>query len=93
MASPGSADESVSRRIHAEQIRLLYAHAPSGAWASLFVALLLGFVLWQTVPRPVLSIWLILLGATIALRLALTAAFQRCPALAEAAQSWAARYT
>lgn len=93
MASPGSADESVSRRIHAEQIRLLYAHAPSGAWASLFVALLLSFVLWQTVPRPVLSIWLILLGATIALRLALTAAFQRRPALDEAAQRWADRYT
>lgn len=93
MASPGSADESVSRRIHAEQIRLLYAHAPLGAWASLFVALLLGFVLWQAVPRPVLSSWLILLGATLALRLALTAAFQRRPALDGAAQRWADRYT
>ncbi len=93
MAPVDPTDDLVSRRIHAEQVRLLYAQAPLGALASLFVAPLLAFVLWKTIPSPVLLTWLILLETTIAIRLMLTVAFQRRSDPDDTVERWADRYT
>lgn len=93
MVPPDRPHDLVARRIFVEQVRLLYAQAPLGACASLFVAPMLALILWQVVPRPVLLTWLILLEATIAIRLALAVAFQRHSDLEDAVERWADRYT
>ena len=90
---PDPAADQRTRSIHNEQVRLLYAQAPLGTAASLLIALMLALVLWDTLPRAVLAIWLLTLAIPILIRLALTAAFQRCPDPDAAAERWAARYT
>lgn len=92
-APPDPATDPIAWRIRAEQVRLLYSQAPLGATASLFVAPLVVLVHWQVVPHPVLLAWLVLLEASILIRLALTAAFRRDPDSESDAEIWASRYT
>lgn len=81
------------RSIHGEQVRLLYAQAPLGVVANLFVAPILALVLWDMLPRAVLAIWFLALAAATLGRLALTVAFQRRPDPDADAKRWAVRYT
>ena len=93
IAIPNPTTDATARQIRAEQVRLLYEQAPLGAAASLLIAPLLALVLWGILPRAVLAIWFLALAATILVRLALTAAFQRRPDPDADPERWAARYT
>lgn len=88
------AADPVARRIHDEQVRLLYAQAPLSAAASLLVAPLLTLISWQVLPHPVLITWLALLEVIAFARLALTAAFRRRASSGSATtiERWANRY-
>ncbi len=90
---PDLAPDTIARRIHAKQIRLLYAQAPLGAVASLLVAPILALVLWEAIPGAVLLSWLALLEITVLVRLALVIAFQRQSDRDTASDHWATRYT
>ncbi|MBK7983581.1 MAG: GAF domain-containing protein [Candidatus Competibacteraceae bacterium] len=93
IAFSSSANDLISQRIYTDRVRLLYAQAPLGVVGSLFVAPLLAFILWNTVPHSILVIWVLFLETTVAIRWALTVAFQRRAAGAEAIERWAERYT
>jgi signal transduction histidine kinase len=90
---PGLLVDMLGRRVRTEQVRLLYAQAPMGAAASLFIAPMLVLVTWNVLPQPVLVAWLVMLETTALARLVLTVAFHRCPDPDAAAERWAARYT
>ena len=84
--------DPLARRIHAQQVRLLYAQAPLGSIASLLIAPMLTLILWDVISHPVLLIWLTLLEATLLIRLMLTVAFQRCPHADDDPARWVTRY-
>ena len=84
--------DPLTRRIHAQQVRLLYAQAPLGSIASLLIAPMLTLILWEVIPHPVLLIWLTLLEATLLIRLTLTVAFRRCPQVDDDPARWATLY-
>ena len=81
------------RDIRDEQIELLYAQAPLGVMASLLIAPLLALTLWNALPRTILVAWLLVLEATVLVRLALIVAFRRRAVPDADAESWATRYT
>ena len=57
--------QSTPAQIQAEQVHLLYTHAPAGFVASLVNAGLVAFILRHTIPSTVLASWLIaLIGVT-----------------------------
>ena len=84
--------DPLARRIHAQQVRLLYAQAPLGAIASLLIAPMLTLILWEVISHPVLLIWLTLLEVTLLIRLTLTVAFRRCPHADDDPARWATCY-
>jgi signal transduction histidine kinase len=84
--------DPLTRRIHAQQVRLLYAQAPLGFIPSLLIAPLLTLILWEVIAHPVLLIWLALLEITLLIRIALTIAFHRCPQVDDDPARWATRY-
>jgi len=92
-APSGQPADALDRLAQTEQIRLLYAQAPLGAVANLLTAPILAVVAWEDFPRPVLIAWLLALAATVLLRLALTAPFQRPLERDADAERWASRYT
>ncbi|HCK79912.1 MAG TPA: ATP-binding protein [Candidatus Competibacter sp.] len=93
VAFSSPADDLIFQRIYADQVRLLYVQAPLGVVGSLFVAPLLAFILWNTVAHSILVIWVLFLESTVAIRWALTVAFQRHAAGDETIGRWAERYT
>ncbi|HOW76890.1 MAG TPA: ATP-binding protein [Candidatus Competibacteraceae bacterium] len=84
--------DSLDRRIHAQQVCLLYAQAPMGFIPSVLIAPILTLILWDVIPHQVLLIWLALLETTLLIRIALTVAFQRCPPVDHDPVRWATRY-
>ena len=92
VATFNPATDATARQIRIEQVRLLYEQAPLGAAASLLIASLLVLILWGTLPRAVLVAWVLALAATILVRLALVAAFQRRPDREADIERWIVRY-
>jgi len=84
--------DPLTRRIHAQQVRLLYDQAPLGSIASLLIAPMLTLILWDVIPHPVLLIWLALLETTLLIRLGVTRAFRRCSNADDNPVRWATRY-
>jgi len=93
VAMPSPVSDVAARQIRAQQVRQLYEQAPLGVAANLFVAPILVLVLWDTLPRTVLAVWVLLLAAATLIRLALTAAFQRHADPDADIEGWVSRYT
>lgn len=88
-----STNELSTRRIFAEQVRLLYAQAPLSALANALIAPLLVLVLWPVIAHSVLWAWLLTLEATLVICALLILAFRRDPHRHETPERWADRYT
>jgi signal transduction histidine kinase len=74
--------------IRAEQIRLLYANAPAGFFATVLNALLLTLPQWQVIAPPVIVSWLSYMLALTMLRAVLVWQFQRCSPAPPALGRW-----
>jgi len=81
-------------QILTEQVRTLYHQAPSAILGSnVIVPLLLSAaVFWNTVPKQLLLVWLALICATAAVRVAVVWAYRRARPNAIAAAYWRRRY-
>lgn len=86
-----STNELSTRRIFAEQVRLLYAQAPLSALANALIAPLLVLVLWPVIAHSVLWAWLLTLEATLVICALLILAFRRDPHRHETPERWADR--
>lgn len=62
--------------VHAEQVRMLYAGAPTAALANAINAAVLTFLLWEVIPHAALQGWLGAMCLLQAFRLALTRLYQ-----------------
>jgi PAS domain S-box-containing protein len=63
--------------LHAEQVRMLYAGAPTAALVNAVNASILTFLLWDVIPHPVLQKWLGVMCLIQVLRLTLARFHQR----------------
>jgi diguanylate cyclase (GGDEF)-like protein/PAS domain S-box-containing protein len=90
--SNGPGDERLLRRTRAELVGLLYAHAPFGLGAGIFVAAILSIVIAPAAPSLVTLLWLgSLLGVTLP-RWILVKAYQRATQEARESEKWGKRF-
>ncbi len=80
-SSPGA----LQQRLHAEQVRLLYANMPMALFATVGIAAVLGYVQWPVVPHAVLVAWLAVIFVISLGRYVLVLAYEHaCPPSADA---------
>jgi len=88
-----SPEQNIELLIRADKLKLLYQQSFQAVFLSLASALILAAILWSHTGRGVLLGWLIALGISSLLRLALFAAYRRAgPEGLELARNWARPY-
>ncbi len=70
--------------VHAEQVRMLYAGAPTAALVNTLNGAILAFLLWDVIPHADLQGWLAIVCLVQAFRLALTHFYQSIQRLPQA---------
>jgi len=95
--SQGSRDRAAAAdrlawAIEAGQLDLLYEQAPSSLFATILLALLLAFGLWELVPNPVLMIWFSAVFGWSALRYALLRRYRRFTSEGGSPDIWKRRF-
>jgi diguanylate cyclase (GGDEF)-like protein len=90
---PLSPEQNIELLIRADKLKLLYQQSFQAVFLSLASALILAAILWSHTGRGVLLGWLIALGISSLLRLALFTAYRRTgPEGLELARNWARPY-
>jgi PAS domain S-box-containing protein len=80
-------------RLHAEQVRLLYGNLPTGLFATVAIAAILGYVQWSVVDHPVLIGWVAAIFVITLGRYLLVLGYEHvCPSAAEA-RRWGRWFT
>jgi signal transduction histidine kinase len=74
--------------IRAEQIRLLYANAPVGFFATALNAILLALLQWQVIPHSIILSWLVYILVLTVFRAVLVWQFQRRAPAPHAIEPW-----
>ena len=89
-----SADSSISpnssenRRLHAEQVKLLYMHAPVGLVATLVNSVILTFIQWEFISHSILITWLACVWLITLLRSVLGYRYRQGLAIADESSHW-----
>ncbi|CAI8782141.1 sensor histidine kinase [Methylocaldum szegediense] len=78
-----------TQEIRAAQIKLLYQQVPSGLIATAINAAIVVLILWQEASRPLLSAWLLAIGASVYARYRLLRAYARANPTSADATPWA----
>lgn len=78
----------LERRIHGEQIRLIYSQGPVLVFGSTMCAMMVTAFLWRTLPQSALLFWLGALSIVTALRFLTIRAFQRADENARQREHW-----
>jgi diguanylate cyclase (GGDEF)-like protein/PAS domain S-box-containing protein len=93
LSNPNSADgEPLAAEVRAEQVRLLFQQAPTGAFGSIAVGSVLVAMLWNETPARWLLAWAGALGIISLLRVILVAAFHRFHSDVTATARWGWSY-
>ena len=79
---------SLDDKIRHEQIRLIYNQGPVLVLGATLCAVMITLFLWQHLPRNMLLIWLVVIGISAVLRLAIFRAFQRADSERQQSPHW-----
>lgn len=86
--TPWPAAGSLDAHIRAEEVRVVYQQAPPAQLISLVAAGVISWALWGVADRTRLILWMVVIGACVAGRIALGLAFRRRRPALEAMPSW-----
>jgi signal transduction histidine kinase/ActR/RegA family two-component response regulator len=75
-----------------EQIRTLYRQTQTVVVANCINALIVGALLWNEAPRPLLSAWMLAMAAVVATRVALSRRFRAVESTLRDARPWGRRF-
>jgi PAS domain S-box-containing protein len=89
---PPSGDPEGTEYIEAQQVRLLYTHAPTGLITTIANVGIAILVLWRTVPALSLVSWAVLLVTISLARLLLVRAYHRTASAATQTRRWRLRF-
>jgi signal transduction histidine kinase len=85
-------NSSHMEEIRAAQIKLLYQQIPSALIATAVTAAILALILWGEASRPLLSAWMLAIGALVFTRYRLLCAYARANSTSADAPLWARRF-